>query len=283
VQRTALIGCLLLQIVNLRAADGPQVPAADSALRFDTVSVKRSVTTATNAFGLPQSSMKHLPDGGFVMVNRSIDNLVYEAYSVRPFEVIGMPAWVSMERYDVSATGPVPRREPTADQRRSMLRAMLAERFKLVAHDEAREEPSYDLVLARSDGRLGPQIKKSPPECEAQLSVEFRDSSGTTNPPCGPHTSGDLIDGDWTMDNLGATMLRIATGRYVVNKTGLTGYFRITANFERAPPTPSRPQRVVEAPSVFVALPEQLGLKLQPSRASVKKLVIDRLDRPSAN
>jgi uncharacterized protein (TIGR03435 family) len=226
--------------------------------------------------------MKHLPDGGFVMVNRPIDILVYEAYSLRPVDVVGLPAWVSTERYDVSATGPVPRREPTADQRRSMLRAMLAERFKLVAHDEAREEPAYDLVIARSDGRLGPQIKKSPPECQARLSVEFRDGPDTANPTCGARTAGNLIEGDWTMDNLGATMLRIATGRHVVNKTGLTGYFRITLDFDRSPAA-SRPHRVVEAPSVFVALPEQLGLKLQPSRASVKKLVVDRLDRPSAN
>jgi uncharacterized protein (TIGR03435 family) len=226
--------------------------------------------------------MKHLPDGGLVMVNRSIDILVYEAYSLRPADVIGMPDWVKMERYDVSATGPVPRREPTADQRRSMLRAMLAERFTLVAHDEARDEPSYDLVLARSDGRLGPHIKHTPPECEAQLSVML-DGPGTANPPCGARTSGNVIEGDWTMDNLGATMLRTATGRYVVNKTGLTGYFRITLNFDRSGPTPGRPQRAVEAPSVFAALPEQLGLKLQPSRASVKKLVIDSVDRPSGN
>jgi len=149
-----------------------------------------------------------------------------------------------------------------------------------VAHEQATEEPAYDLVLARSDGRLGPQIKPSPPECEAQLSVEFRDSSGTADPLCGARTSGNLIEGDWTMDNLGATMLRIASGRYVVNKTGLTGYFRITLNFDLSG---GRSQRVADAPSVFVALPEQIGLKLQPSRASVKKLVIDRLDRPSAN
>jgi uncharacterized protein (TIGR03435 family) len=230
--------------------------------------------------GLPQTRLKHLPDGGLVMVNRSIDILVYEAYSLRPADVIGMPAWVSIERYDVSATGPVPRREPTADQRRAMLRAMLAERFKLVAHDEAREEPSYDLVLARSDGRLGPQIKKSSPECEAQLSVML-DGPGTANAPCGARVGGGLIEGDVTMNSLGL-MLRTATGRYVVNKTGLTGYFRISLNFDR-PPTSRGSVQVADAPSLFVALREQLGLKLQPSRASVKKLVIDSVDRPSGN
>jgi uncharacterized protein (TIGR03435 family) len=226
--------------------------------------------------------MKHLPDGGFVMVNQFIDLLVYEAYSLRPVDVIGMPAWVSMERYDVSATGPVPRREPTADQRRLMLRALLAERFKLVAHYESREEPTYDLVIAKSDGRLGPQIRKSPSECEAWLSV-IRDGPDTAHdPPCGARVSGNLIEGDFTMESLGS-ILRPHTGRYVVDKTGLAGYFRITLNFDRSGPRSGRPAQVAEAPSLFSALPEQLGLKLEPSRASVKKLVLDRLDRPSGN
>jgi uncharacterized protein (TIGR03435 family) len=281
---TVLVGCLLLQIVaNTGAAGIPRTLAGDDDLRFEAVSIKRDLTDPTNALsGLPQFRLTHRPDGGFVMVNGFISLLIYEAYATRPADVLGMPAWVSTDRYDVSATGPVSKREPTADERRSMLRAMLADRFKWVVHDEAREEASYDLVISTADGRLGPQVRRTTPDCEARLSG-IRDGLDTSNPPCGLRLGLNLYDGDTTMQGL-AGMLRGETGRYVVDKTGLTGHFRITLNFARNTSASSgRPGPVAEAPSIFTALPEQLGLKLQPSRAFVTKHVTDRIERPSDN
>ena len=93
---------------------------------------------------------------------------------------------------------------------------------------------------------------------------------------------GDLLEGETTMDSL-ATLLRVPAGRFVVNKTGLPGSYRVRMNFDstairRGPGAASAPDA---GPSVFTAVQEQLGLKLESSRASRDMLVIDRLERPT--
>jgi uncharacterized protein (TIGR03435 family) len=178
---------------------------------------------------------------------------------------------------------------------------MLADRFGLVTHYEKREQPVYDLVLARSDGRLGPAIAPSEVDCVARLAAERAAAEAARAagapplprpnpnfrgpvPPCLVRMTGPVMEGDMTMATL-AMMLRSAAGRFVVDKTGLAGSYRVRLEFDRmaslrgpdvAPPADA-------APSVFTAVQEQLGLKLEPSRAERDALVIDRLERPSEN
>jgi uncharacterized protein (TIGR03435 family) len=278
-----------------------QVPAQNPATgpAFEVVSIKRNTT------GQLGSNVNPRPDGGFTMTNGVVGTLIARAYSSAvPGDMIGLPGWAMSERYDVSATSSLPKVTP--DERTAMMRAMLADRFKLVVHFEQREQPVFDLLLARDDGKLGPGIKRIDADCAAKLAADraaaeagtppARPSLADLNappPPCtlrsvgsrpGSGTVGDRLEGETTMDNL-AAMLRLATGRFVVNKTGLPGSYSVTMAFDGI--FASRRLEVAASPegppSVFTAIREQLGLKLESSRAERDTLVIDRLERPSEN
>ena len=135
---------------------------------FDVVSIKRHTDTTRPEFG---SNVTQRPDGGFTMLNIPLGTLISRAYPPAvPIDMVGLPDWVMRERYDVSATSTLTR--PSQDQQTAMLRAMLADRCKLVAHVENREQPVYDLVVARSDGKLGPNLQPSEVDCDAKTAAD---------------------------------------------------------------------------------------------------------------
>jgi uncharacterized protein (TIGR03435 family) len=273
-----------------------QTRVAPGDLKYDVVSIKRNTSGAIGSNG----SVPQRPDGGFVMLNIPIGTLVGQAFETAPVDMVGLPGWaMSMnERYDVSATASLT--SATPEQRRAMLRAMLEERMKLVVRVEPREQPVYDLVMARADGSLGPGITRSETDCEAKLAeqraaVEAALAAGTAPPPptrpdfnapvsCTFSVAGERMDGESEIAGL-ARMLRSAAGRLVVDKTGLKGTYRIAMTFDRmaalrGPQTTAEPGG---APSVFTAVQEQLGMKLEASTAMRDTLIIERLERPTEN
>jgi uncharacterized protein (TIGR03435 family) len=303
--RTARVALLPLLLAALTPHVFTQAPAPSPSTgpAFDVVSIKRN-TAGTFPVG---NTVNQRPDGGFTMTNFPVGAFVARAYPPTiPAEIVGLPAWAMSERYDVRATSSLSR--ATADDRIAMLRAMLADRFKLALHFEKREQPAYDLVLARSDGKLGAGLTRVEADCDAKIAADRaaadaaladgtpppppqRPDFNAPPPPCTLRTVGaflrnkpdDVLEGETTMGNL-ATTLRFTTGRFVVNKTGLPGSYRVRMNFDmmaalRGP--------IVAAPapdagaSIFSAIQEQLGLKLESSRASRDVLVIDRLERPT--
>jgi uncharacterized protein (TIGR03435 family) len=266
---------------------------------FDVVSIKRN--TSTEPVIGPSTER---PDGSFTARKESIMGLLNRAYP--SIQKVGLPEWAFTERYDVSTTSSISR--ATADDRAAMARAMLAERFKLVVHTENREQAVYDLVLARSDGKLGRGLTPIDVDCAAVLAArraaaEEARAAGTPPqrpdlnappPPCntrvvgaalrsrGP-ALGDLLEGEATMDTL-PTALRFGADRPIVNKTGLNGSYRVRMYFDMragrgglsaADPPPDT------APSVFTAVQQELGLKLVSSRASFDVLVIDHVEHPT--
>jgi uncharacterized protein (TIGR03435 family) len=281
---------------------------------FEVVSIKPNVTD--QATGRPLgSNVNQRPDGGFTMTNIPVGTLISRAYPfAAPIDMVGLPRWAMSERYDVSATSSLS--SPTPDDRTAMLRAILADRFKLAVRIENRAQPAYDLVLARRDGRLGRGIKPVDIDCDARIAAERAAAEAARNagtpprpqlpdfnappPPCTLRTVGaslrdrvgdrqgrlgDLLEGETTMANL-ADALRPSAGRVVVNKTGLSGSYRVTMNFDSmaARRGPDATGLTTDgAPSVFTAIQEQLGLKLESSRALRETLVIDRLERPTEN
>ena len=289
--RTIVLSVLFTSAVVFAQAptDGP---------RFEVVSIKPNTS---NALGSNGSSER--PDGGFTLLNVPMMTLVARAQfpGIAPVDMVGLPEWARRDRYDVSATSPLSR-PPTPQERAAMMRAMLADRVKLITHVERRELPAYDLVLARDDRRLGPGIKPSEMDCVAKAAAdraaaEAARAAGTLPPRptipdmkapppiCGPMRLGPGLEGDTTMANL-AMMLRGLGGvdRPVVDKTGLTGSYRIKLEFEltlgqSGPPVSTS----AVLPTLFTALPEQLGLKLESSKAEREVLVIDRLERPTEN
>jgi uncharacterized protein (TIGR03435 family) len=257
---------------------------------FDVVSIKRN----TAGIGPGTTAPPVLrPDGSLMLKNVPVTTLIARAYPGT--DIVGLPDWVRTERYDIATTSTLT--TATAEDRIAMLRAMLADRFQLKVHIEQREQQVFDLVLARKDGKLGPGLTPSDVNCDSPPapSTERQDLSAPP-PPCTVRMVGavlradkqgrlgDLMEGNASMDRL-AEALRISAGRVVVNKTGLSGSYRIAMDYDmmggRRPP--SVDPSLDAGPSVFTAVQEQLGLKLEPSKAQRDALVIDRIERPTPN
>jgi uncharacterized protein (TIGR03435 family) len=177
-----------------------------------------------------------------------------------------------------------------------MLRNLLADRFKLVVHTEMRETAVYALVLARSDGRLGPQLRRSTVDCAALL-ASFKEKKETPpntingRPSCGTQTrAGTMMTTATTMADFVRNLAPMA-GRPIVDRSGLTGPFDIdltwapeqqpfdSAQGRGAPGTTPAPDS--DRPSLVTAVQEQLGLKLDSQRLPFETLVIDSAERPT--
>ena len=278
-------------------AQVPGTPAAALAetLRFDAVSIRRNTGSSGSM------STRPLPNGGYIMVNGSIRSMLSTAYAGTTVEAASLPGWVATERYDVTATSPV-QGTATPEQRQAMMRTLLAERLNFKGHIETREAPAFDLVLARKDGRLGPDLQPSTSgvDCEARAAAQraaMADSlaSGTPSPfprpdpgapvaACSVRSGGNLIEGDAPIATM-LLMIRMMAGQPVFDKTGLKGSYRI--RLEAAPRRPpgleSATPGISDPPDIFTALPEQLGLKLEPSKTTVNVLIVDHIDRPTEN
>ncbi len=262
---------------------------------FDVVSIKentRGIGPGTTAPPIQR------PDGGFTLVNVPVGTLIARAYPGHaPAEMAGLPDWARTERYDVRATSSLSR--ASAEDRAAMMQAMLADRFQLKVHVDRREQPVFDLIVSRKDGKLGPGLIRTDADCSivtpAQPQPGQRPDFTKPPPVCTMRMVGatirgdkrtdlgDLVEGEVTIATFTQT-LQILSRRPVVDKTGLIGTYRIAMNYDMLatmrPPAADDPKA---GPSVFTAIQEQLGLKLQPSKAVREILVIDRLERPTPN
>lgn len=213
---------------------------------------------------------------GYEATNIPLRLLVVRAFNVRVFQVVGGPAWIDSTRFDIVGRGG---ENPTEEQARLMLRQLLFDRFKLRVRTEMRELPVYDLLVARTTGTLGPQLKPSTAQCSEA-------PTGAGN-PCGMSGSfgtehGDLEAVGQPLDRL-ATQLSTAVDRIVFNKTGLAGRFDFHITWGSGGFGSADVGRPDDAPSIFTAVQEQLGLKLTSSKGPVQVVVIDSIERPSEN
>ena len=284
----------------LAAAVGPlraqttQIVAAQNAPAFDVVSIRESKS------GEPRQTIRREPGGRIVTNNFPLRNLIINAYGLQPQQLVGAPDWIDSARYDITAMASV---EPAVTEPGTvgpvnlMMQRMLADRFQLVVHTERRELSIYALTLARSDGRLGPRIRTAAIDCQAAMNEVMKQvqSGGATpappqrpdgGPGCGMRMGpgSQLTAGGTSMAAL-ARLLAAPVGRLVLDRTGLAGSFDFDLEFTADPPAgaPLPPPSDANAPSIFTALEEQLGLKLQAERAPVEVLVIDRVERPTEN
>ena len=229
---------------------------------FEVASVK------PNKSGTPNAIPPLLPNGGYSASNVALKSVIANAYEVRIFQVEGGPDWLTSERFDIIARG----KEGTPDRLRpAMLRSLLADRFKLVAHFETREQPVYALVLLRSDARLGPGLKPSAPQQRPAGSARFPLTSLSNGLA---RISGSHV----TLDSFATVLTSSVFSQRVIDRTGLKGEFELDLQFA---PDSGVTQRASELPSIFTAVQEQLGLRLQPERGPVPFLVIDSIQRPT--
>jgi len=226
--------------------------------------------------------------------------LILLAYQVDALRVDGLPDWAQTARFDVNVKASAP---VTPTEMRALLRQLLADRFGLRAHVEARERPIDSLVMARGDRRLGPQMQPSKVDCtgfadgtrpasEAPRTtdgrsllcdaVAIRTDTGVqsllrTRSFCLSGSPDDCaVFKGTTMASLVST-LQQRVNRVVRDETGLTGFYDIELRWARDGMSAGV---VAEGPSLFTALQEQLGLKLESGRAPVDVLVIDRVEPP---
>ena len=276
------------------SATAGQAPPAGPT--FDVVSVKPNAMQPGPGFAGMNMNLR--PDGGLTMTRVPVMLLLTLAYQMSTADMVGLPDWASREFYDVTATAS--QSNPTLEDRQAMVRAMLVDRFRLLAHRERREVPSFDLVLGRDDGRLGTGLVKTETDCDAVMAARRKEAeeasrSGTpppppqgfdanSPPPCFFGGMPNGIRGEATIANL-ASMLRAPAGRVVVDKTGLRGTYRVNLTFDFGATFrgPGAPPPSDDVPSLFTAVREQLGLRLEPSRTERDVLVIDRLERPTEN
>ena len=240
------------------------------ALTFDVTSVK------PNTSGEQGGSSSARP-GRYVGINVTLRRVIGLAY--RPVqEFAGGPDWINTERFDIEGRSDGTPSQPLMLE---MLRSLLADRFKLVVHKEVRPMPAFALVLARADGRTGPQLRTTDP-CVAPLpGPGARPSPG---PRCGGFSvgNGSLKGTGVTMTQLAAELPSATEGRQVIDRTGLTGSFDVTLTWNGEALHPGAAP-VQDAPSIFAAIQEQLGLKLESITAPIEVIVIDRAERPVAN
>jgi len=254
--------------------------AAQSALEFDVASLKRN-TGAQSPLGSPD----FLPSGEVRLIHVPLWLLVANAYpgSTVPVRREKMPSWGD-ETYDLIAKG---KPNASADERAQMFRSLMAQRAKLAAHFETRPTAGYKLVFAHADHRLGPSLTPSTLDCTdprlpplpvtESLAVKAR----AARERCGFYTSGQtMVTGGVTINQL-VVSLSGWIRQPVTDATGLTGLFALTFTFQHGHPRGDRPASPDDPPSVFTAIQEQLGLKLEPATIEAQVLVIDQIERPA--
>jgi uncharacterized protein (TIGR03435 family) len=261
--------------------------AAGDRPSFEVASVKPNTGAGPNQVrvGMPGN-------GRFNITNMPLAELIRFAYELQPFQLTGGPDWLDSQRFDVTATtngnpGPVVIRQ--------MVQSLLAERFNLAAHTEKRDMAIYEMVLARSDGRLGEKLRVAGPECAPMtMPPGMKPMPPPPAPPAGargtPPPGCPTIFGNGFMSARRISMEMLARNlartvrRIVVDKTGLTGSYDADLEFmpegplaPQAPGGPQFPNPNPDAPSIYTAMQEQLGLKLEPTRGPVEMLVVDRV------
>ena len=262
---TIIVLCAVTGLAQQPTAAFP-LTARQSAPAFEVASVKLAPPPQPVNRVVQQVS----PPGTF---NRTtnVAVLIQFGYDLQEYQVVGGPSWLREDRYDVAARAG---REVPLAELRLMVRSLLAERFKLVAHSEQREMSAYALVLSRADKRFGPGLKKNPDGDECKRLVEQ-----PRNVPAGAVRAA----GCQLMANFAAGASR-QMGAPVIDATGLVGLFEMSYYYDAAGGFLGRgiePVGTVDLPQYSTALQEQLGLRLEPRRMPIPVLVIDSVERPT--
>jgi uncharacterized protein (TIGR03435 family) len=283
---TALIACVALVL--------PLAGSQDEATRFEVASVR------PNELGA-QSYLLGFRSGRFTARYMTVKELIRSAYRLTDSQVLGAPAWLDVDRFDVMATAPGTRDSPRGViplAVLTMLRNLLEERFQLKARLATREVPLFALVLARQDGSLGRGLRRRTVPCTPRAVGELGELFGplpATRTQCGGRTDrGLLLSTGGTIGDLVWALSRPelvpGVGRIVVDRTGLTGTFDIDLRWTPDSAFTDRSQSAAPSPSLdgnepplFTAIQEQLGLKLERTKGPVDVLVIDHVERLTPN
>jgi uncharacterized protein (TIGR03435 family) len=274
VQNTLCVAVVLLSAVgtNWLAAQQPHSApcVTDNRPVFDVVSIKPLDQPAIGW-------MRRTQDG--LTVTAPLRNLIQYAFGLHDFQISGGPSWIQTKTWEVHAKLDTPdtdsaqvsssERQSQYDRNMQQLQSVLVERFGLRCHFTSKEMPVYDLVVAKGGAKL--KDTQADPTKRGNVYPEI---NGLRS-----HASGMAVGTDRL-----AILLSGPTGRFVVDKTGLTGSYDFTLDWVNdAAPGAEPPSDPPSGPTIYTAVEEQLGLKLIPDKGQVPVLVIDAAELPSAN
>ena len=256
-----------------------QAPATAGA-QFDVASIK------PNSSGDSHYGVRLAPGGRVNAINATLRSLITTAYSLPDTKLVGGPAWMDSARFDIDARG----QGKNPDEVLAMLRKLLADRFQLAVHLGTKEMPFYALVVAKNGPKLDPPrgigcldptslVAGAPPPEPDKGSGPIRPCGGFNN-----MVAGQAYGAKVPMSRFEIFLTRIL-GKPVVNKTGLDGPYDITLRWD---PNEFQPASDLQAaasslPSIFTAVEEQLGLRLESQKGPVEVLIVDRAELPSPN
>lgn len=285
-----MVASLAVNVGTEQAADNPA---------FEAASIKPNKT------GDGRISLFFQPGGRFMATGVTLRMLVGAAYGeaqpLPDFRLIGGPNWIGSDRFDIIAKAegdPQPGPQGPPPVMFMMLRTLLKERFQLAVHNESRELAIYALVTARGDKKLGAQMNPATVDCAALRGARGNGPPSpppltfTGRPPCGIRIApGNMAGGSVSMTQLTTVFSRLVS-RTVVDRTGISGNFDVDLQWTPdvtpqgpgtglPPGAPPLPPIDPNGPSIFTAVQEQLGLKLESTKGPVDVVVIDRAEQPT--
>lgn len=276
--RAIWIGALL-------CATAPALCAQPAPLSFEVASIKASAPDTRTMF------LQFQRGGGLRVTNMTLKQVLAFGYDVRDFQISGGPAWINSDRYDIqarpehstAAAEPDDFRQMSEEQRktadqqmRERVRTLLADRFQLAVHHDTKEAPVYALMVAKG----GPKLKENTEPRGGRQGIGMR--------------PGGQLTGTAAPVPMLANLLSNLMGRPVLDRTGLSAKYDFELHWTPDPGQtllpPGAPAPAAEAPlpdpngpTIFTALQEQLGLRLESEKGPVDMIVIDRVEKPSEN
>ena len=299
---TGMIGTLVVPIAA-GALNAPRprahVPAStrQTLVRFEVAAIK------PNNSGPGPVRIETSPGGRFTATNVTLKNLITFAYRLQAFQVVGGPDWINADRFDIVAKSDesddgnqfVAEQADRPSRLQLMVQALLTERFKLIVRTEPKEQPMYALVISRWKGQPELALRQSTVDCSAETERNARNVT-KANPVNGDRLSCGIRMGMGTLAAGGATMSQLARtlsallDRAVIDRTGLTGTFDATLKWTPDQSTPGMAEKAryvptldPNGPSIFTAVQEQLGLKLDAIKGQLDLVHIVSADRPTPN
>ena len=259
---------------------------------FEVASIK------PNRSGDRRMGIQMAPGGRFVATNVTVKQLIIIAYRIRDQQISGGPSWITSEHYDISAK---PEAKATPDQVNLMLRSLLADRFQLTLRKESKEMPVYVLTVAKNGPKLEEAKDQGPATDDAPAEPGRGPGPGARLMRMG---RGELSAQGVAVSDFSDQLGRVL-GRNVIDKTGLAGKYNFTLKWtpddnknaafrgpgDGPPGAPGAPAGAgadapppdANGPTIFAAIQEQLGLKLEAQKGPVDIYVIDRVEKPAEN
>jgi uncharacterized protein (TIGR03435 family) len=291
---TLIPAALLIAVAASVAAQSPAT-TTPAASEFAIASIKPSAPPTGGPMFMDYGPR---PGGGWASQNAPFILILRSAYPdfSLPGQIVGGPEWIHTGHFDINARA---EGDPSRDVITTMLRRLLSDRFSLKVRTEQREMDVYALVLARADGRLGPGLRKVAVDCQAINEARKKAAAAgappaqvaplnlAERPQCAMMSRSmngvmKLLAGG-TAISAAAIVLQSTVGRPIVERTGLTGLFDIDLEYAGTTQLAASPDQPNAPASVFTAVQEQLGLKLESRKEKMDVLVIDQIELPTPN